>query len=104
MLSSDQGPQMKSNLFLPASLMVALATWEPATSAAEPTGASLAFTSHDPLVVKAMDLMQSGKFHEAENVFYAHTGSSSLEIMRAQSEAIEIIRRTRYEYSLDAEA
>ena len=95
---------MKSNLFLPASLMLALTTWEPASSAAEPTGASLAFTSRDPRVVKAMDLMQSGKFQEAENVFKPHTGSSSLERIHAEDEALEIIRRTRYEYSLDAAA
>ena len=68
---------MKSNLFLPASLMLALTTWEPASSAAEPLGASLAFTSQDPLVVKAMDLMQSGKFHAAETVLHSAHGSSS---------------------------
>jgi len=73
-------------------------------SAAEPSGASLAFTMKDSVVTQALELMNSGKFSAAETFLAANTNKISEEQFQTRSEALEIIRRTRYEYSLDADA
>jgi transglutaminase-like putative cysteine protease len=66
----------------------------------EPTGASLAFTSNDPIVVRARDLLNSGKFTEAEALLA--TADNEPGDLRARAETIDIIRRIRHNYSLTA--
>jgi transglutaminase-like putative cysteine protease len=66
----------------------------------EPTGASAAFTSTDPLIVNARKLMEQGQFAQAEKLLdSAGAGSQP-----AASELREIIARIRIAYSLDAAA
>ena len=102
MSSPNPNPQMNLNLLLPAGLIMALAASIPNSPAAEPTGASAAFTSRDPVVLKAMGLVKSGKFQKAETLLRAADSQADPEALRARAEALEIIRRTRYEYSLTA--
>lgn len=71
--------------------------------AAQPTGASVAFDSHDAIVVRARTLMDAGNFKEAEQLLAANPGASA-QTARERNELAEIIARSRYEYSLDAEA
>lgn len=68
--------------------------------AAEPTAASSAFTSKDSVVLKALDLMSSGKFEQAETILAKESKADS-ETLRARRELVDVIRRTRFEYSLD---
>src|ERR1051326_8644686 len=68
---------------------------------AEPGGVSKAFTSTDPVVVKARELMNSGKFKEAEGLLDAKSKDGEAVALRARSELADILRRTRWEYSLE---
>ncbi len=72
-------------------------------SATEASGASLAFMSHDEIVLQARKLCDAGKFSQAEKLLAISTNSASADSLRARAEAAEIIRRTRIQYSLDAE-
>lgn len=72
-------------------------------SALDPAAASLAFTTRDAVVMKAHQLISTGAFKEAESLIVANTNKVSGEALRARSETLEIIRRTRFEYSLDLE-
>jgi transglutaminase-like putative cysteine protease len=90
-----------TTLFLLGVVLTAIAA-TPAHSASEPAAASLAFVSQDPVVLKALDLMKSGKFKESEALLAANASQGTAEALRARSETVEIIRRTRFEYSLEA--
>src|SRR6185295_1507028 len=57
----------------------------------------------DSVVVQALDLMKSGEFAEAETLLGSNTNQATPEALRARSETQDILRRTRVEYSLDAE-
>jgi transglutaminase-like putative cysteine protease len=70
--------------------------------AAEPPGASAAFTSEDPVVLKARGLMDAGKFKQAEILARAKDAKASAETIRARTEFLDILHRVRLEYSLDA--
>jgi len=70
-------------------------------SLSEPNAASLAFTSKDPVVLQAFELVKSGKFEDAEDLLCANANQDTPEALRARGETLEIIRRTRFEYSLD---
>ncbi len=70
----------------------------------EPTAASRAFTSRDKIVLEARELLDQGKFSEAENLLRTNLNSQASEIQRDRSELLEIIQRMRYEYSLTPEA
>lgn len=94
---------MKSIFLLLLGFMIVVISPPKADSASEPTAASLAFTSPDPVVLQALNFMKSGKFREAETLLSANTDHVASEALRARSETLEIIRRTRFEYSLDAE-
>ncbi len=87
---------------LPAGLILAVTVSLRAAWAAEPPAASAAFTSNDPIVLKALTLMTSGKFQKAEALLSTAGGQGDAEVLRARRETSEIIRRTRIEYSLDA--
>jgi transglutaminase-like putative cysteine protease len=58
----------------------------------EPTGASLAWTSDEPAVVKARQLVLAGELKQAESILDDSTD--------AQRQTREIIRRIRQDYSL----
>lgn len=78
-------------------------TWmlAPAALTAEPPAASAAFTSQDPIVRQALGLMSKGKFTQAERLLAANTNQPPTEALRARDEALDILSRTRSEYSLD---
>jgi hypothetical protein len=53
---------------LPAGLIVTMTVSFCTAFAAEPPAASAAFTSRDPVVLKALGLMKSGQFQKAEEL------------------------------------
>ncbi len=93
---------MKAITLLRACAIFTLATPFLTAWASEPPAASAAFTSQDPVVRKAMALMNSGKFQKAEALLGTSNRPGDAETRCARAEALEVIRRTRIEYSLDA--
>ncbi|HOX57553.1 MAG TPA: transglutaminase domain-containing protein [Candidatus Paceibacterota bacterium] len=93
---------MKAIALLPACLILIVAAPFLTALAAEAPAASTAFTSRDPVVLKALALVKAGKFHRAETLLSAADSRADAEALRARQETSEIIRRTRIEYSLDA--
>jgi transglutaminase-like putative cysteine protease len=93
---------MKATTLLTLCLILTLTTPFFRALAAEAPAASAAFTSRDPVVLKALALMKSGGFLKAEALLGTADGRADAEALRARRETIEIIRRTRIEYSLDA--
>ena len=91
-----------ASLLLAAFMLTAVASVR-GDSLSEPNAASLAFRSKDPVVLQASELVKSGKFKDAEDILCANTNQVTSEAFRARSETMEIIRRTRLEYSLDTE-
>ncbi len=77
-------------------MLTATAAGQPTTKPSEPPGASAAWTSDDPAVVRARELLTKGKFAEAE-------GSLASDADPAHVEMREIIRRLRSEYTLTDE-
>jgi transglutaminase-like putative cysteine protease len=75
----------------------------PSASTAEPSGASLAFTTHDPVIKQAQDLLQHGKFKEAQTLLASDDGHADATVEQARSEMKEIIRRIKGDYDLDAD-
>jgi hypothetical protein len=67
----------------------------------QPTGASLAFTSDDPVVNKSMDLLSEGKFKEADAALTAPGPTTDPSTVQARQQMQEIIKRLRREFSLD---
>lgn len=88
---------------LSATLICTAAPAVPSLRAGEPPAASLAFTSHDRVVREALDLADAGRFKEAEHTLAAKDANASAGAVQARAELIEILRRTRREYSLDAD-
>src|SRR5688500_5764717 len=60
----------------------------------EPTGASLAWTSQDPRIAAARELLLRGELAKAEQSLAGEAGTSA-------DETREVIRRTRREYGQD---
>jgi transglutaminase-like putative cysteine protease len=75
----------------------------PSANAKEPAAAALAFTSSDPLVLRARGLMDKGRFHDAELLLKENTVADN-RASQAREELAEIIRRTRLEYCVTKEA
>ena len=76
------------------------------TPSAEPSAASLAFTSTDSKVIAGRRMLDAGEFKRAEALLVARDAnepSVSMEAVRAREELVDIIGRIRFEYSLDAE-
>lgn len=73
-----------------------------AVTAAEPTAASAAFTSQDPVVADARALLDIGKFSQAEQLLTAPEAQADPVTLRGRAELAEIARRLRHEYSLTA--
>lgn len=89
---------MKTLSLLSAFLLMAITL-----SAAEPPAASAAFTSTDAVVLKALALMKAGKFQAAETLLTASDAKATADALRTRAELVDILHRTRIEYSLDAE-
>lgn len=70
----------------------------------EPTAASLAFTSSDPVTQSARALLDRGQFLEAEAMLRKELDAQSIEARTARSELLDIIARIRFEYSLKPES
>lgn len=83
-------------------LAVATAMTAHEATAAEPPGASAAFTSQDPIVLEAHKLIQSGDFQSAEQLLSAADPQADTAALRDRSEMIQIMHRVRHEYSLDS--
>ncbi|HEY7119136.1 MAG TPA: transglutaminase domain-containing protein [Tepidisphaeraceae bacterium] len=60
------------------------------------TGASLTWTSHDPVISRARDLIGRGQLAEAESLLRSTSSADPA----AAAQTIEIIRRIRLDYSL----
>src|SRR3954468_13410903 len=69
--------------------------------AAEPTGASLAWTSNDPIVLKAVALVIDGKLKDAQTLLASDDSQPAADAARAREEMKDLIVRLRHEYSLD---
>ncbi|HTL29978.1 MAG TPA: transglutaminase domain-containing protein [Tepidisphaeraceae bacterium] len=69
----------------------------------QPSGASLAFTTEDPVVAKAKELMSAGKFSEADAMLAADDSKAADATKQARAEMRELIQRTRREYSINPE-
>ena len=67
--------------------------------ATEPTGASAAFTTRDPLVIAVRQLIEQGRFADAERALRMNLDAAH----PAAEEMFDIIGRIRAAYSLDAE-
>src|SRR5438105_953152 len=72
-----------------------------AAFAAEPTGASLAWTSNDPIVQKAVALVNDGKLKDAQTLLASDDSQPSGDAAQAREEMKDLIVRLRHEYSLD---
>jgi transglutaminase-like putative cysteine protease len=72
----------------------------PSEHSAQPSGASVAFTSRDPLIVEARELMDSGEFTKATE----RLDSGNPADARAGDELREVIARIRVAYATDADA
>ena len=92
---------MNNNTVLLAGFLVTIAILNSGLATAEPPGASMAFVSKDPVVLKALDLMKLGKFKQAELLLAEKHSKAAPEAFQARDELVEIMRRTRFEYSLD---
>src|SRR4051812_29193398 len=75
----------------------------PRACAADRSGALAAFTSNDPVVVAAREMIQSGRLSGAEQLI-ASQPSTDLDVQRGRNETAELIRRIRIDYSLDDQA
>ncbi len=72
----------------------------PRDNSREPTGASVAFTSRDPVITEAVKLMDSGEFSKATKLLDSAHPSDD----RAAKELRDVMERIRVAYSTDAEA
>jgi transglutaminase-like putative cysteine protease len=74
-----------------------------ASPATQPAGASLAFTSDDPIAKQTLALLKEGKFAEAQTLLATDDGHPDSSAAQAREEMKEIIRRTRRDYSVKAD-
>lgn len=65
------------------------------------TGASLAWTSQDPVVAEARALINKGALKEAESLLDSNAQAPGADAARAREETREIIRRIRREFAQD---
>ena len=93
-------------LLLGCSIILALSLDMTASFSApsEPAAASRAFTSKDKAVVHARQLMDQGRFRDAEKALQAKADKGSASDIKARAELLEVIRRIRLEYSLTLDA
>jgi transglutaminase-like putative cysteine protease len=65
------------------------------------TGASLAWTSDDPVIKQVIALLHNGKFSEAQSLLASDDGHGNPDVAAVRAEMQELIDRLRQEYSLD---
>src|SRR3954468_24058186 len=70
------------------------------SAADAPTGASLAWTSEDPVISKAREFILRGELSKAESLLRASPGADAA----AVGETVDLIRRIRHDYSLTSGA
>ncbi len=68
----------------------------------DPTGASAAFTSADPIIKDAIKLVNQGKFSDAQSLLACDDGHADAKVSEAREELKEVIRRIKSEYATDA--
>ena len=73
-----------------------------ALDAQEPSAATVAFTSQDEVVLKALKLVQSGDFKSAEALLAQKNHEADADARRARLELVDVLHRIRFEYSLDS--
>ena len=73
-----------------------------AAVAGEPSAASVAFTTADPVVVAARGLLESGDLADVERRLRSAPADGPAADARARDELAEIVRRLRHDYALDA--
>jgi transglutaminase-like putative cysteine protease len=71
-----------------------------AAAPADPPAVASAFISSDPVVKQALGLVNEGKFREAEALLARSATEGSPAAQRERVDALDIIQRIRYEYSL----
>ena len=84
--------------------MRVLCSWPDSILAAElaDTGAStLAFTSNDPAIKQALNLLDAGNFSKAQKLISTTQPSADPAVTQARAEMLDVIERTRREYSLE---
>jgi transglutaminase-like putative cysteine protease len=87
-------------------MTLAVSAAAPHAALADPTatGASAAWTSDDPIIRRAVALVRDGKFADAASLLAAEQSRLDSDAAVARDELVEVIRRTRREYSQDAAA
>jgi hypothetical protein len=80
---------MTRALLLLGLLILMTTTLSAATPTTQPTGASLAFTSDDPITKQALALLAEGKFTEARTLLATDDGHADPEVVRAREEMKE---------------
>src|SRR5688572_1212337 len=83
--------------------LICMTTTLAGASTTQPTGASLAFTTSDPVTKQALALLEQGKFTEALTLLATDDVHADKEVTTAREEMKEIIRRTRRDYSLSGQ-
>ncbi len=68
---------------------------------APPAGASPAFTSNDPTITQARQLYIAGEYTKAEELLKPASTSKDAQVAQAARDLLEIIRRTRMDFTLD---
>jgi transglutaminase-like putative cysteine protease len=86
-------------LFILMAPMISTAA-SPSGHLAEPPGASAAFTSSDPLIVEARQLVDAGEFTKALKLLDSKKSSDA----RASDELRDVVARIRVAYTTDADA
>lgn len=94
---------MQRTLTLLLGFFFMITTTSAASPATQPTGASLAFTSDDPITKQALALLNDGKFNDAQTLLATDDGHSDASVVQAREELKEVIGRTRRDYSANAD-
>ena len=85
---------MKLLLLVPIVVLMSIPSLAADDVSTPPTGASVAWTSTEPLIVQAREMILTGRFAGAERLLADHATEP------AAAETLEIIRRIRYDYPL----
>jgi transglutaminase-like putative cysteine protease len=94
---------MKSaTLILWLLLMPTIARSIDAPPQSPPSGAALLWTSPDPLIVRARELVTAGQLKQAETLLRQAPSDQQATAAAAVAESLETIRRIRQDYSLSA--
>src|SRR2546423_3884020 len=90
---------MRTFLLYVALLGISLMSKSSPAQEVKDTGASLAWTSNDPVIKKVIALLSDGKFNEAQAMLASDDGNADPQVTRARQEMADLIVRFRHEYS-----